>query len=296
MGDTIIDIPLTKMRRCPIQLRTVKKETMEYIMFRDSIRKDGILHNLVVRQVGDMYEVIIGNHRFSIAQDLRYESLPCKVIEADDDEARRLQVVENATRVETSPSEYARRLQKMLHTSGMTIPEIAASICRHPDTVKKWLNLNFLSIKCKKALDSGQINGILAIELSKLPLVKQDELLSLHSEFASNGEYLEILRESVRNHRGQARIERGKTKSGTQPTFRQFRKVKDEYLNPTEAATVLSRKDAKTALDGWNAAVEWILSMDESTVRERVARHERKITLEKKRTESLNLELKERPL
>jgi ParB/RepB/Spo0J family partition protein len=270
------------------------KESLDYVMLRDSIRKDGILHNLVVRQAGDMYEVILGSHRYEIARDLGIPVVTCKVIEADDAEAERLQVVENKCRVETKPSEYARRIQKMLHQTGMSIPEIAASICRHPDTVKKWLNLNFLAPECKKALDSGQISGILGIELAKLPLTKQTELLSLHNQFTSQ-EYLELLRQQVREYRGQARIERGRQKAGTQPTFRQFRKVKDEYLTPTEAATVLTRKEARTALDGWKAALEWVLSMDESTVQERVARSERQKALENKRTELLNLESKERP-
>ena len=263
-------------------------------MLRDSIRMDGILHNLVVRKAGDYYEVIIGNHRFEIACDLGIDSLECKVVEADDDEARRLQVIENEVRVPTTTSEYARAIQTMLHRSGGSIASVAASISRHPDTVKKWLSLNFLSPKCKKELDSGRISGILAIELAKLPLHKQDELLSLNSEFASRREYLEILRQTVREHRGQARVERGKKKAGNNPSYRCFRKVKDEYMNPTEAATVLTRKAAKTALDGWKAALEWVLSMDESTVRERVARSERKSALETKRTELFNSEMKER--
>jgi ParB/RepB/Spo0J family partition protein len=290
MGDTR-NIPMADLRRSPIQLRTVRKETMEYMMLRDSIRKSGVLSSLLVRPCEEWYEVVLGSHRYEVALDLNLESLPCQIRDIEDDEAYTLQVEENVVRVETLPSEYARRMQTILNRGEMTVNQLARSVSRHPDTVKKWLSFNYLSPKAKNLLDSGVLQCILGVELAKLPVMQQDELLSLHSQFPTM-EYLEMIRQCVREHRGAARKERGASKAGTHPTFRQFRKVRDEYLTPREAATVLTRSNAKTALDGWKAAIEWILSMDESTVRERVARHERKHALNEKRLQSLNLERK----
>lgn len=261
------------------------------MMLRDSIRKSGVLSSLMVRPQEEWYEVVLGSHRYEVALDLGLESLPCQVRDLDDDEVYTMQVEENEVRIETLPSEYARRMQTILNRGEQTLNELAASVSRHPDTVKKWLSFNYLSPKCKMALDSGLLSCILGVELAKLPVMQQDELLSLHSQFPTM-EYLELLRQSVREHRGAARQERGASKAGTHPTFRQFRKVRDEYVTPQEAATVLTRSDAKTALDGWNAALQWVLSMDERTVQERVARHERKIALNEKRFQSLNFERK----
>jgi len=78
------------------------------------------------------------------------------------------------------------------------------------------------------------------------------------------------------------------------PILRKYRSIHDEYLNQTNAATMLMRAGAKTALDGWIAHSEWVMCMDEQMVAERVARRTRAKDLEAKRTTLRNLEMKER--
>jgi ParB/RepB/Spo0J family partition protein len=266
------------------------KETMEYLMLRDSVKEVGILQPILVRQRN---EVVLGGHRFEIACDLRLETIPCLIRELDDSEVLRLQIVENSNRIETRPQDYYRRLQRIIHRQEMTVEELAFSVHKHPDWVRKLLRLNYLSPKAKNELDKGNLSCILGIELANLPIDRQDQLLSLHSEYPGT-EYLELLRREVRDFRGGRKQGRVQQKVGLGPTFRQFRKVKDEYLNPTEKATVLTRRDAKTASQGWDAAFEWILSSDEQTMAERVARKERGDALEAKRSNLRDLELSRR--
>lgn len=291
----LVHLRLDQIRRCPIQLRKVQKETMKYMMLRDSIRDVGVLMPILVRPAGDCFEVVAGNHRFECSLDLRLEAIPCIVRDMTDAQVDDLQVIEESNRIETSPIDYYRRLQKIIHRGSKTVEELAGSIHKHPDWVRKHLRLNYLSPNAKKRLDKGELSVIIGVELAHLPIDRQDQLLSLHSEYPAT-EYLELLRSEVRDFRGGRKQERVQQKSGLGPSCRQWRQILDEYLNPTVKATFLTRRNAKTASEGWDACLQWVASDDPETVAEKEARKERENRLNAKRTELRNLELSRRKM
>lgn len=276
--------------RCPIQLRTVRKETVDYYMLRDSIRDVGIIQPLLVRPKDGRHEVVCGSHRLECAIDLRIEEVSCVIREMSDREVLRIQVVENSNRILTNPVDYVRRLQKIVNAGEMSVAELASYIHRHPDWVRRLLSLNCLSEKCKQSLDDEEISVTLAIELAKLPIRYQEELLHLSAELPAS-ESLEMVRTCVR----EMRTGKGRSREAEiGPILRKYRSIHDEYLNQTNAATMLMRAGAVTALDGWIAHSEWVLCMDAQMVEERVARRRRAEHLEAKRTELRNLEMKAR--
>lgn len=288
-----LEIKIGKLRRCPIQLRTVEKETLKYIQLKDAIEDVGMMHPMVCRPspegVEEDFDVVAGHHRYEIALDLRLEIVPIRHRPMTDAEVERMQWIENHCRIPNMTSDSIRRLQRMLNRGEKTINELAHSIHKHPDTLKKWLKLNFLSINWKKILDNGNLSCILAIELSKLPIQKQDNLLSLHGKYLTR-EFLELIRQEVREYRGKSRDDRGQRKTGIIPRMRQWRQLLDEYLNPTEKATILTRYGAKTPSEGWDAHQQWMVSMDADTVARSELLQKQKITLIEKKTELRNLE------
>lgn len=293
MSGNLCNLPIRELRRCPIQFQPVCKETLDYYMLRDSIRDVGILQPILVRPVLGGYEVVAGNHRFECACDLRLQEVPCLVREMTDEQVLSLQVMENASRITVDPINYVRRLQKILHSGEMTVEELAHCVHRHPDWVRNLLRLNCLSEKCKSALVEKRISTKVGIELAKLPIHYQDELLSLSEEHPAN-EFLEIVRAGVRNMRTQGYLDKQSIQAVSQTSLRQSRTLLDEYVNLTNAATVLMRAEASTALDGWIACLAWVLCMDEQGAAERVGRRHRKDNLKAKREELRILELKER--
>lgn len=293
MSGHLRNLRTTELRRCPIQLRPVRKETLDYYMLRDSIRDVGILQPLLVRPIDDGYEVVAGNNRFECAVDLKMEEVPCVVRNLSDREVLRIQVVENSNRIQTNPVDYVRRLQKIIHTGEMSVEELAYAIHRHPDWVRNLLSLNCLTESWKQRLNDREVSIKVASELAKLPIHVQDEFLQLSAELPAN-EFLEVIRSAVRENRTSVIFDKRRRDAYVKPILRKWRTIIDEYLNHTNAATVLMRANAETALDGWNACLEFLLCMDEPTVAERVARRERAKNLEAKRNELRSLELKER--
>lgn len=266
---------------------------MKYMMLRDSIQDVGILIPLLVRYVDPLYEVVGGNHRLEIAHDLRIDILPCNICDIPDSELLRIQFIESANQIEHDPVDYFRGLQKLVHSGDYSVEEVARKIHVHPDWVRKLLSLNYLCPNAKKLLDKRILSCKLGIELARLPVDRQEILLSLHSGYPA-ADYLELLRDEVRNFRYGRKLDRAKTKAGIKPSFRQFRKVLNEYLTPTEKASVLLRAEASNASQGWDACIAFVLMSDAAEMEKKLRRQELSDANTMKKTLLRNLELNRR--
>jgi ParB/RepB/Spo0J family partition protein len=78
-----------------------------------SIKQVGVLEPLLVRPVGDRYEIIAGNRRFNAARLAGVTSVPCIVKEMDDISALRASFQENEERKSANPLEYGMLCWKM---------------------------------------------------------------------------------------------------------------------------------------------------------------------------------------
>lgn len=81
---------------------------------QSSIQAHGILEPLVVRLVGQTYEIICGERRFRAAQALGLPEVPVVVRDATDDEAFILSLQENVQRNDLTPVEEARAYKTIL--------------------------------------------------------------------------------------------------------------------------------------------------------------------------------------
>jgi hypothetical protein len=176
-----------------------------------------------------------------------------------DDEVRHAQVIIHESKIDTNPAEYYRRLWQMVNIDKtMTVNDLATSLRWHPDKVKRRLSLVNLSPKGKKDLTRGDLYVTIAIEVCKLPVSRQDELLELNGTMPS-GEYMELIRSEVRSYRD--------GKRGGKPTphelrFRPLKEVKHEYLRPAMAASVLTALNVTTLVEAWRAGIGWALKDD----------------------------------
>jgi ParB/RepB/Spo0J family partition protein len=63
-----------------------------YHKLKQYIRREGLVEPIVVRPVADVYQILGGYHRWKIARELGYETVPCAVVELDDRRAKILSV------------------------------------------------------------------------------------------------------------------------------------------------------------------------------------------------------------
>ena len=84
---------------------------------RTSIRKYGLLGNLVVRLIGtDCYEVLSGNQRLRILKEIGISPVPCVMVEMDDAHARLLAQALNHVHGQDNIGLQAAAIRKMLES------------------------------------------------------------------------------------------------------------------------------------------------------------------------------------
>jgi ParB family chromosome partitioning protein len=69
-----------------------RMSTEMYEKLREYVKKEGLVEPIVVRPRGEGYQILGGYHRWKIAQDLGYETVPCAVVDLDDRRAKVLSV------------------------------------------------------------------------------------------------------------------------------------------------------------------------------------------------------------
>ncbi len=90
-----------------------------------NLKRDGFVAPLLVRKLGDRYQIVNGEHRWQIAQELEYETVPCVVLEdLDDRRARILTVNLNELGGDPVPSLLAKLLHELEEET--PISELAA--------------------------------------------------------------------------------------------------------------------------------------------------------------------------
>jgi ParB/RepB/Spo0J family partition protein len=106
----------------------------------DSILKDGLQEEILVRPLDGRYEIVQGERRWRAHKIAELASIKVKVKEYSDDEAFHLSVIENIHRDQFAPIEEAEAFRQYV-TMGFTHEEIAKKISKSRDYVTSRLRL-----------------------------------------------------------------------------------------------------------------------------------------------------------
>ena len=104
-----------------------------------SISKVGVLQPLIVRPVGEKFEVIAGGRRFRAAIMANQGQVPCQVKEVNDVDALQISFQENEERKSASPLEYGLLCWKMANRLG-DLKEVADRLGRSESWVSTRIN------------------------------------------------------------------------------------------------------------------------------------------------------------
>ena len=128
----IVEIAVYQLREAQWNPNQMDGGMLTYL--RESIKRHGLVENLVVRQVGeDIYEVLSGNQRLSMLREMGYVNVPCVVVELDDKHARLLAQALNHIHGEDDIGLRAELLREVLDTVSegevvSLLPDTAASL------------------------------------------------------------------------------------------------------------------------------------------------------------------------
>jgi hypothetical protein len=268
MVESLQIIELARLKRCPIQFRPVLKHSLDFVKLRNSIRDCGLLESLLVRPVGDYFEVVHGAQRYEALLDLHETEAPCIMKILTDEEVYIIQV-EAHSAVPVANLDYTVRLWKLIaQHKEWDLCELSYAIHRHVDWVSNHLNLHKLSKEWKNRFEQNQLPLTVAIELIKLPHKLQDTYLT--EKDVSTADLKERIQQHARHHRENTkdiRIERKlMTNVNLGPQVRNLGEIANELNDPTFAASVISNHNAKTPLEIWKAALKWVLRVDKESL------------------------------
>jgi len=110
----------------------------------DSIKQVGLLEPLIVRPVGDGYEVVVGERRYRASQQIGLKNVPVVVRQYSDEEVIELNLVENIQREDLSAVEKGNCCKLLLEKYPQkfgNVQALAKRLSLSPATVKTWLQL-----------------------------------------------------------------------------------------------------------------------------------------------------------
>ena len=138
-----------------------------------SIKENGILQPIIVRQNGTKYEIVAGERRFRAAHIAGLQKIPAMIRKTDDSEMLALAIVENIHRADLNPIEKAKAYQDFMETFGLTQEQAAQKLGQDRSVVANYIRLLNLPSEVKQmlvegSLDMGHARAILALPTDDL--------------------------------------------------------------------------------------------------------------------------------
>ena len=142
-----------------------------------SIKEHGIIQPLVLRKLGDKYEIIAGERRYKAAQIAGLTTVPAVIANIDDNKSAEVALVENVQRRDLTAIEEARSYKNLLDKGYLTQDQLAKRMGLSQPAIANKLRLLNLDEEVQQALLEEKISERHARTLLTLPLEEQREWL-----------------------------------------------------------------------------------------------------------------------
>lgn len=150
-------VAVADVDRNPYQPRQEFDEA-ELRTLAESLREHGLLQPIVVRRVAGRYQLVAGERRLRAAAAAGWQTVPARLIEADDRQMAELAIVENLQRKDLGPLEKAASFARYLQTYGGTQEELAGRLKLDRSTVANLIRLLELPAPVQAALRKGELS------------------------------------------------------------------------------------------------------------------------------------------
>ncbi len=270
MNDQFHEIPTVNLVDPWVMLRPVARDSVEYLELFESLKGVGFLNSIAVRpstRQPDKYELIDGLWRITCAREIGLQTVPCIIKHhVSDDDVLALQIQANAIRPETKPIEFARQIRRIQKIRpDITLGDLANMVNKKPNWVRQQLGLLRLDIQIQKSVDRGEINLSNAFMLSKIPpklrvdFIDEAKLMSQKKFKVLAAGVIKKFKEAVKH----GKLEDYFTGDfAAQSHLRSLRDIKSEFEGCLEAPLLLAAGGYNNAMEGWKAALEWVLHLD----------------------------------
>ena len=137
---SMVELEIGQVRPNPRQPRRVfDDEAIQRLS--ESVKADGVVQPIIVRDVGDGYEIVAGERRWRAARLAGLRAIPAIVRSADDRELLILALAENVAREDLNPIDQARAYAVLADELDLTQTEIARRVGKSRPAVANTMRL-----------------------------------------------------------------------------------------------------------------------------------------------------------
>lgn len=186
--------PIDSLVTNPLQPRRHFDED-ELASLTASIREQGVLQPVIVRQTDGQLQLIAGERRFRAAKAAGLTEIPIRLVQMDDQQVLEAALAENIHRADLNPIEKAQGFQEHLRRFQQTHDQLAKKLGLARSTITNLVALLDLPQEIQTALQTGQISTGHAKVLKGVDTERQ---LALCRETIARGLSVHALEDQVR--------------------------------------------------------------------------------------------------
>lgn len=143
-----------------------------------SIKENGLVQPLTVRQKQDGYELIAGERRLRACRLLGYEYVPAYIVSSSESESMYMALIENIQRENLSAIEEAKAYLRIMQLNNMTQAELSNKVGKSQPSIANKIRLLNLDVNVQNAIESKLISERHARAMLGLPSQQQNEMLT----------------------------------------------------------------------------------------------------------------------
>jgi ParB family chromosome partitioning protein len=162
------EIPVHLVEPSPYQPRK-DMDAGQLSELAESIRAEGLLQPVVVRRVGEKFQLIAGERRWRAFQQLKIKTIPARILEASDASSATLTLIENLQREGLNPIDEAYGYASLIRDFDLTQEQASERVGKGRATVANSLRLLSLDAEiqgylAKGLLSTGHAKVLLGVE------------------------------------------------------------------------------------------------------------------------------------
>lgn len=269
--NTLKMIPPKSIEQTKDMLRGCNKQSEAYQGLLQSIRSQGILDSICVKDMGDgKYMIVNGFQRLNCALDLDLPEIPAQILSIDEQNILEAQIVANSQTIETKPVEYTKGLLRLMALRpSMTMTELAARLGQSISWLQARMHLLKLIAEAQALVEEGKIGLASAYALGKCPEDLQRQLLD-EAQTTSTTDFVLKAHNLLKQHKAAIAAGRtpGEAKFEPQARVQKMIDLKTAYEDGSAKLfeTLNSTAQVTTAAEGFKLALAWVLHLDPISV------------------------------
>ena len=153
----LASIAIARITPNPYQPRK-EFDPVDLASLAESIEHHGMLQPVLLRRLGDHFQLVVGERRLRAAQQAGLDRVPARIIEVQEHQLAELAMVENLQRTDLNAMEKAMAFRDHVEKFQCTQDELAARLGLDRSTISNFIRLLELPESIQQAVQAGKLS------------------------------------------------------------------------------------------------------------------------------------------